>query len=76
MEEGDGCYGHSNAPLIHTICLKWGEERQSVSGLPSLAYLFKKIQLPAKFKCCSQIRTYKVSQPGSEGFHNGRAGKQ
>lgn len=37
----------------------------------SLTYLFQRLQLPAKFKCCPKIRTYKVSQPGSEGFQNG-----
>ena len=38
----------------------------------SLTYLFKRLPLPAKCKCCPKIRTYKVSLPGSEGFQMGR----
>lgn len=38
----------------------------------SLTYLFKRLQLPAKFKCCPKIRTYKVSLPDLQGFRMGR----
>lgn len=38
----------------------------------SLTYLFKRLQLPAKFKCCPKIRTYKVSLPDLQDFRMGR----
>lgn len=69
VREGCRCYGYKNAPLIHTICLSQ-DRRQTVSCPHSLS---KWLQLDAKFKCRSEIGTYKVSLPTSEGFHNGQS---
>lgn len=46
--------------------------KRQLVAFASLPYLFKRLQPLAKFKCCSKIRTYKVSAPGSEGFKMGK----
>ena len=56
--------------LSYSICPN--PERQSADCFCSLTYLFKRLPLPAKCKCCPKIRTYKVSLFGSEGFQMGR----
>lgn len=50
--------------------------KRQLVAFASLTYLFKRLQLLAKFKCCSKIRTYKVSQPGPEGFRLGKEQEQ
>ena len=65
-----GFCGHRNATLTFPICPS-PEKDSWLIAFASLTYLFKRLQLPAKFKCCPKIRTYKVSQHGSEGFQNG-----
>jgi hypothetical protein len=46
-------------------------EDKLLVALTPLAYLSNWLQLHAKFKCSSEIGTYKVSLPASEEFHNG-----
>lgn len=51
------------------------EKDSQLVAFASLTYLFKKLQLPAKFKCCPKIRTYKVSRLDLKGFKMGRESK-
>lgn len=53
------CYSHSRRHLSQP-------GRRQLAAFASLTYLFERLQPRASFKCCSKIRTYKVSEPGSK----------
>lgn len=73
--QGPGLYGHREAALTPAICPSPEKNRQLLT-FASLAYLFKSLQRPAKFKCGLKTGTYKACPPGSEEFHNGQSVEQ